>query len=202
MTACLTLAQGLTDSLRSARGGSNEALGQLLDACRRYLHWVARRELDPTLKSKVGVSDCVQEAYLDAYRDFHQFVGDSETEFMAWLRRILLNNIANLGRHYRETAKRRIGSEVSLDAHASSEQRRWSLAAEQSSPCEQAMDNEEEQLLQEAISRLPETHRQILTLWQFEQLSFEEISRRMGCAPNTVRNRWFRAIQQLQGELE
>src|SRR4051812_46159075 len=62
-------------SIRRARAGSHEALGQLLDGCRGYLLRIARDELDPRLQAKGGASDLVQETFLEAQRDFAAFTG-------------------------------------------------------------------------------------------------------------------------------
>ena len=104
--------------LAAARAGSHEALGQVLEACRGYLLLLARRELAPDLQAKGGASDLVQETFLEAQRDFASFRGDTEAELAGWLRQILLNNLATYSRHFRETAKRRLACEISLEAIA------------------------------------------------------------------------------------
>ena len=48
--------------LAEARAGSVPALGEALEACRRYLLGVAQRELDPQLRAKRGASDLVHAA--------------------------------------------------------------------------------------------------------------------------------------------
>src|SRR5258708_4517383 len=106
--------------LAAARAGSGEALGQALEACRDYLLLVAGRELDPALRAKGGASDLVQETFLEAHRDFGGFHGSSADELRAWLRRLLLNNLADFTRLYRGTAKRDLGQEVALEAGNSS----------------------------------------------------------------------------------
>src|SRR5690348_7072097 len=98
--------------LAEARAGSREALGQVLEVFRGYLLLIADRELDPRLRAKGGASDLVQETFLEAQRDFVGFHGDSAEELRAWLRRLLLNNLANFTRQYRERAKRDVGREV------------------------------------------------------------------------------------------
>src|SRR5262249_59741442 len=92
--------------LPAARAGSRAALGQALESFRDYLLLIAERELAPDLRAKGGASDLVQETFLEAQRDFADFRGDTEAEFRAWLRRLLLHNVANFARHYRDTAKR------------------------------------------------------------------------------------------------
>src|SRR5262249_35643200 len=92
--------------LAAARAGSREALGQALETCRNYLLLIAGRQLDSDLHAKGGASDLVQETFLEAQRDFGRFQGSSEGELQAWLRQILLNNVANFTRRYRGTGKR------------------------------------------------------------------------------------------------
>src|SRR5262249_28239413 len=109
------LARELSNWLKSARSGSTNGLGQVLESCRQYLLLVANKELDPDLRAKVGPSDVVQDSILEAQRDFGRFHGTTEADVLAWLRRILLNNIANVRQHYRATQKRELSREVSLD---------------------------------------------------------------------------------------
>src|SRR5262245_50318676 len=106
--------QGVAGWLPAARAGSQEALGLALEACRNYLLLIAERELDPDLRAKGGASDLVQETFLEAFRDFSRFHGTSEVELLAWLRQLLLHNLANFARRYRDTAKRQVGREVPL----------------------------------------------------------------------------------------
>src|SRR5262249_40293411 len=102
------------ERLDEARAGSTHALGQVLEACRLYMLGIAERELDPLLRAKAGASDLVQQTFLEAQRDFGQFHGGTEDELLAWLRRLLLNNLANFARQYRGTHKRAVNREVRL----------------------------------------------------------------------------------------
>src|SRR5262245_12037270 len=104
----------MTRLLAAARSGSREAVGEALEACRAYLLAVAQRELDDDLKAKGGASDLVQDTFLEAHRKFDHFHGDVEVELRAWLRRLLLNNLADFRRFYREAEKRDTGREVPL----------------------------------------------------------------------------------------
>jgi RNA polymerase sigma-70 factor (ECF subfamily) len=109
-----------TDRLAAARAGSQEALGEALEACRHYLLLIADRELDPDLRAKGGASDLVQETFLEAHRDFPRFEGKTESELLAWLRQLLLHNLSNFTRRYRATAKREVTREIPLGAGSSS----------------------------------------------------------------------------------
>ncbi len=92
--------------LADARAGDVEVLGRLWMEFRNYLLLVANRNLDVDLRAKVSPSDLVQQTFLEAQRDFAQFHGNREEELLAWLDRILANNIANESRRYRGTDMR------------------------------------------------------------------------------------------------
>src|SRR6516225_2525174 len=125
-----------------ARAGSPEALGQVLETFRGYLLLIADREMDPELRAKGGASDLVQETFLEAQRDFARFHGTRAEELRAWLRRLLLNNVANFTRQYRERAKRQVGREIPLEAGGSSHERGAGLEADTLSPSGEALAQE------------------------------------------------------------
>jgi RNA polymerase sigma-70 factor (ECF subfamily) len=185
--------------LTQARAGSHEALGQALEACRRYLLEIARQELDPTLQAKGGASDVVQEAFLDAQRDFGQFSGTSDGELRAWLRQLLLHHVYKVARRYRGTLKRSAGREISLEttngggAH---------VPAATASPSMHAMAHEQAEKVRLAMERLPEDYRQVI-LWRYqEHRSFEEIAARLDRSIPAVRKLWARALDRLQQQMK
>jgi RNA polymerase sigma-70 factor (ECF subfamily) len=188
--------------LAAARGGSRDALGQALEACRGYLLVLAQRQLDPELQAKEGGSDLVQETFLEAQRDFGHFHGKTEDELLAWLRQLLLNNLANFTRRYRATAKRRVGREVALEGAGSSAERGGNLAADSLSPSGLAMQHERALALQQALARLPDDYRQVIVLRYQEERPFEEIARQMNRSTNAVRLLWSRAIRRLRQDME
>src|SRR5262249_2943096 len=110
----LPISVGSDRRLDAVRPDDPEALGRLLEACRPYLLLVANEKMQSGLQGKVGASDVVQETFLEALRDFQRFQGSTEEELRAWLRRILLNNLADLAIHYAGTAKRDVAREIPL----------------------------------------------------------------------------------------
>jgi RNA polymerase sigma-70 factor (ECF subfamily) len=184
------------DLLAAARAGSREALGRLLEACRNYLLVIARQELDPGLRAKGGGSDLVQETFLEAQRDFRAFHGQTEGELRAWLKELLYNNVVNFARRFRETRKREIDREQALDTGMGS-----GLAGADPTPSKNASNREEDQLVREALDRMPEDYREVLLLRFREGLAFEEVARRMGRSLNAVHKLWARAVERVQREI-
>jgi RNA polymerase sigma-70 factor, ECF subfamily len=188
--------------LSAARAGSEEALGQALEACRGYLLLIAQRELGSDLQAKGGVSDLVQDTLLDAVRDFAHFQGHTEGELLQWLRRLLLNNLADFTRLYRETDKRQIEREVPLEGGDSSAERGGGLAAALPSPSGEAMAHEQAEVIRGAVERLPDDYRRVIVLRYQEERSFEEIGDLLGLTANAARKLLLRAVERVQRELE
>jgi RNA polymerase sigma-70 factor (ECF subfamily) len=192
---------GLAGWLMEARDGSQEALGQALEGCRQYLLAVAQHALPADLRGKVGPSDLVQDTLLKAHHEFHRFEGESEPQLLAWLRVILLNNVANCARHF-ATDKRSIGREIALAKGDSQEGLASEPHAPEPSPSEVFLAQERDEALEHALAKLPDHYRQVVQWHNQENLSFEDIGRRTGQSADAVRKIWVRALRQLRQLLE
>jgi RNA polymerase sigma-70 factor (ECF subfamily) len=187
--------------LTAARAGSRDDLGRALEACRAYLLGVACRKLDADLHAKGGASDLVQETFLEAQRDFARFQGNSGEELLAWLRQLLLHNVADFTRRYRDTAGRAVDREVPLDAGGSSGGPAQIPTGAEPSASARARAGEQAEALQRALGRLPEDYRRVILLRYQQQRSFEEIGRAMQRTTKAARMLWARAVKQLRQEL-
>jgi RNA polymerase sigma-70 factor (ECF subfamily) len=188
--------------LAAARSGELTALGQALEVCRNYLLLVAEKEMDPRLKAKGGASDLVQQTFLEAQKDFERFAGTSEQELLAWLRRLLLNNVANFRRHWVDTDKRRMDREIPLASnHPSRTGASW-LADGGPTPSREMMADERDAAVHAAMARLPEDYQLVLKMRYLEDRPFEEIAAAMNRSANAVRKLWARAVEKLQEELD
>jgi RNA polymerase sigma-70 factor (ECF subfamily) len=187
-----------------ARSGQSVALGQLLECYRNYLTILARLQVGRKLQGKVDALDLVQEAFLEAHRDFGHFRGSSERELVAWLRRILTTNLANAIRHYHGTKRRdiQLERELSVELARSSGVLDCGLIARQSSPSQQAARRERAVILADALQTLPEDYRETIVLRHLEGLSFPEVAARMGRTEDSVKKLWARALVRLRVGLE
>ena len=195
-------ARDASQFLPAARAGSREALGEALEICRGYLLRVANQGLDADLRAKGGASDLVQETFLEAQRDFGGFRGSSEQELLAWLRQLLLHNVANFSRRYRDTDKRCVGREVELGGAQLAAGRGAELAANVPSPSTEAITREQAEKIQRVLERLPADYGRVILLRNQERRSFAEIGPLMGRSAEAARRLWSRAIERLQQELE
>lgn len=186
--------------LKQARAGSTSSLGQLLQVYSACLLVLAENELGSDLRVKASASDLVQESFLEAKRDFATFRGGSAAEFQAWLRKLLLNNIANLARDYRNTIKRDIAREVTLQ-HGRGPNA-TALHYHEPSASSLVIKNEMLDSLHCAIARLPPDYQVVIQLRNYERATFEQIGSRLGRSAEAARKLWTRALEVLEKEIE
>jgi RNA polymerase sigma-70 factor (ECF subfamily) len=171
------------------------ALATMMGVYRPYLLALANRTLDPELLSKGGGSDLVQETFLEAHRGLGQFRGGTEEEFLAWLRQILIHNIANFRRRYHASEKRAISREVSLETVPPQE-------VPAVAPLDgQFQEAEEVGRLDQALSRLTTEYRDIIVWRSLERLPFRDIAARRGVSEAAAQKCWVRAVFALRSLL-
>lgn len=185
----------LADLLVSARAGSKEALGRLLDEFRPYLLQVALEELDPDLRVKEAPSDLVQKSFMEAARDFKSFAKGSPEELKAWLRKILLHNLHDVRARY-QTEKRKIAREV--DAALDDGSPLSQADSEQTSPSGVAIRHEQTSNLEMALQKLAPDDRQLMILRHQQRRTFAEIAEVLNLTEVATRKRWARAVEELR----
>jgi RNA polymerase sigma-70 factor, ECF subfamily len=176
---------------------------QALESYREYLGLLARLQLAPRLAAKIDVSGVVQMTMLEAHQALVQRRGQTDAEKAAWLRRILQNNLADEIRKL-GAAKRDVARERSLEAalaDSSSRLEAW-LAADQSSPSQHALREEQLLGMAHALAALPETQRKAVELHHLQGLSLEEIARDLGTTKPAVAGLLHRGMKSLRQRLD
>ena len=188
----------LTAWFVAARGGDSAALGKMLQAFNPYLSSIARRDVPGTLRGKCDGEDLVQETLLAAHLGFLQFLGRDVDDFRAWLRGILKHVISAHIRRYRDTHKRSLVRELSLEGYLE-----LCLIADEPVDPEQTarirvIAGEQSAALARALERLPDDDRLVIHLRSRDSLSFGEIGCRMNRSPEAARKLWGRAVARLR----
>ncbi|MBI5760211.1 MAG: sigma-70 family RNA polymerase sigma factor [Planctomycetales bacterium] len=186
--------------IADAKLEGEQAWGRLLEMYRNYLSLLARMEVGQRLQRKLDASDLVQETFLDAHRNFANFEGRTEAQFLAWLRTILAGKAANTIRHYIGTQGRdiRLEQELSASFDLSSLRLDQLATASVASPSQQAIRREQAVMMADTLQRLPEDYREVILLRHWEELSFPEIAARMKRTVDSVEKLWVRALARLR----
>lgn len=204
---------GPTDLLAQVRAGHPEALGELCALYRNYLRMIVRTGMGPRLRERVELSDVVQEALVEVVRQFPQFTGQTEAALVGWLRRLVAQKLADLGRYHSRAKRAGETGALPLDApwdlggggdsNTSAGGRLLDmLALSQTSPSEAASKRELTVLLADALTTLSEAEAEVLWLYHAEGLSFESIGERLGLGRKAVKGLWARGLKGLRRHLD
>jgi RNA polymerase sigma-70 factor (ECF subfamily) len=181
-------------------------LGQLFKYYENYLKLLATTHIDEKLQARCSPSDVVQETYCEAHRDFEKFRGNSGVEFLAWLRMILVNNMAREVEKHILAAKRDVRREVSLDAMKNamehSAMRLESVLADRGPSPSSGIHRQERTIaLADHLAELPADYRKVLMYRHCEGLPFKDIAKRLARSEGAARMLWLRAIEQIRERL-
>ncbi|HWB01745.1 MAG TPA: sigma-70 family RNA polymerase sigma factor [Verrucomicrobiales bacterium] len=139
--------------------------------------------------------DLLQDVFARAYRSLKRFRGDSG--FHTWVHTIAVNTTINF------LKRRNNRYAVSLDDMDSAIQRDkdYLELTATSDPVREAGLNELQKQLNDALQKLPESHRAVVVMFDIQGMPHNEIGRIMGLSAGTVRSRLHYAHRQLQALL-
>lgn len=147
--------------------------------------------------NREDAADLTQDAFIKAFQSIKRFSGESA--FFTWLYRIGVN--AALG-HLR---KHRLRQFFSLDKVDEDNQPAAEVIAALTVDLTADRDTyvkELQEKLNEALQKLSIKHRTVVTLFEIDGMSHQQIAEVMDCSVGTVRSRLHYAKQLLQAELQ
>jgi RNA polymerase sigma-70 factor (ECF subfamily) len=133
--------------------------------------------------------DVAQETFIKAFKSLHSFREDSA--FYTWLYRIGTNTAKNYvisKNRKKENTESELKNE---EEYAPIEQ------TTQETPEDILLANSLKELINKALTDLPEEIRTAISLREFEGLSYDEIAKVLSCPVGTVRSRIFRGREEL-----
>ncbi len=153
----------------------------LFDPLYNFAHWLTQ--------NREEAEDLVQETYAKALKGFPSF--QLGTNFRAWMYRILRNTFLTS----------RTGLKVSMTVPLDPEDDGPELAVEHDTPETLLVERWNREQLQSAIDELPVDFREILLLWEVEEMSYQEISETLSIPIGTVMSRLSRTRRTLRDRL-
>ncbi|HEU4395550.1 MAG TPA: sigma-70 family RNA polymerase sigma factor [Planctomycetota bacterium] len=184
--------------VRRVREGDEAAARLLFDRHLPALRAKARARLPKAMRGRVAESDVIQDAWLAAFVDVGRFEDRGDGSFGKWLRGILAHKIGReIDRHVaarkRDVRRERRMRTGSVDG--------FGAAPGQSTPSEEAVSAEEQDVLRAAVATLPEDHATVVRLVHLEGLSLFDAGARMGRSADAARKLYGRALAAMAGKL-
>ncbi len=177
--------------VQRARQGDLPAYDELV---RRYQERIYATVYHMTSNHE-DANDLAQEAFIKAYQALKSFKGGSS--FYTWVYRIAVNKTINFLKQRKNKAQMSLDD---LDFNAEHDPDLVALISEKT-PRREINLAELQEKLNEAMQKLSEPHRLVVTMHDVQGMSHEEIAKVMDCNIGTVRSRLFYARQQLQAYL-
>ncbi|MEZ2442880.1 sigma-70 family RNA polymerase sigma factor [Chitinophaga sp. RCC_12] len=136
------------------------------------------------LENDSATEDAMQNTYLNAYCHLSQF--QHRASFGTWLTRIMLNQCYELKRKNNLPFSSQLSSDKFIDMKT---------------PARDLANKELNQILEDAITRLPEKYRLVFMLREIEEMSVRETSETLAIEENNVKVRLNRAKAMLRKDL-
>ncbi|MBC7286769.1 MAG: sigma-70 family RNA polymerase sigma factor [Armatimonadetes bacterium] len=131
-----------------------------------------------------AAADATQAAFVRAYRGLAGYRGGAA--FTTWLHRIVVNVSLDMARRQ----QRATSIEAESDQPTPLEAR---LPSESLGPDEEVLQRERARAVQRALMKLAPLHRAVLTMYELQGLSYDEIAAVLGVPLGTVKSRLNRA---------
>jgi RNA polymerase sigma-70 factor (ECF subfamily) len=181
------------DVVRRVQAGDVAAFDQLVVKYRERVFGVVYN----MTSNREDTADLTQDAFIKAFQSINRFQGQSS--FFTWLYRIAINSTLT---HLR---KNRLRTFFSLEKVNENDQHSAEVVAaltDNSGTEREAFVKELQEKLNEAMQKLSIKHRTVVTLFEIDGLSHQEIAEIMNCSVGTVRSRLHYAKHLLQSELQ
>jgi RNA polymerase sigma-70 factor (ECF subfamily) len=165
----------------------------LIQRHNRRLYRIARA----IVRDDAEAEDVVQEAYLHAFRQFHQYRG--EAALATWLSRIAVNEALQRVRRRRPTASLR---ELDVPPQGTNVVMLPTTVEPPATPEADSARQQVRAMLERAIAALPDGYRAVFLLRDVEQMSVREAAELLALKPETVKTRLHRARAQVRASLQ
>ncbi len=176
-----------------------KCLNQLLEKYRPWCKLYLSQRLFSQLGKRLDDSDVIQAAWIQLVANQAQFRGTTESEFFAWMKKILDNKLKNILRE--ETAQRRDFRREHNESDTATLSW-WEPTSRASSPSERIIQGEQVVSLAKAIEQLPKMQRQAIELRHLMGKGLAEVSSEMSKSPDAVVSLLRRGIIRLRKILD
>jgi len=174
------------DLIKRCQSGDQQAMEQIVRQYQNQVYNIAYG----MLRNSEDAQDIMQEVFLRVWDKIRQF--QFKSRFSTWLYRI----VKNLSINEKNRQRRRQTSPMEMD-----DSQAW-VPIDTMTPEKEALLVEKHELMKVALAQLKKDYRMILVLREMETLSYEELSKVLGCSLGRVKSRLHEARMELRNILK
>jgi len=182
-------AMAATQLMSRVQQGDMEAFQELIRQFQRKVF----RVISSYHRNPEDAMEVVQDTFFKVYSSRHTW--ERRSSFSGWLYRIAIN--ASIDRHRRQGKH----SAASLEDVVESAGHSSATLTSHQTPHDQLRSRERRRLLENAVRRLPERQREVVSLRYFGEMQLEEIARALGLPLGTVKSNLHKAVSSLKDVL-
>ena len=192
-----------TDSLlHDAVEGDSTALSALLEHFGPRVASHLNGRMASKWRGSIQVEDVMQVTFLEAFLQIEHLEARDSKTFLAWLRRIAENNLADATRGLQAEKRPQPNKRASgLDGSGGFSDLLELLAGAGTTPSRRLARKEAAQLVQAEVERLPRDYRRVLELYDLQGRSGPEVAKEIGRSRGAVHMLRARALDRLREEL-
>jgi RNA polymerase sigma factor (sigma-70 family) len=179
--------------VRLVQGGDVAAFDRLITKYRERVYGIVYN----MTSNREDAADLTQDAFIKAFQSIHRFSGQSS--FFTWLYRIAVNSTLS---HLRKARLRSFFSLERIDSEEPVSKEIIAALTDKTGADRDTYVRELQEKLNDAMQKLSIKHRTVVSLFEIDGLSHQEIADVMDCSVGTVRSRLHYAKQLLQSELQ
>jgi RNA polymerase sigma-70 factor (ECF subfamily) len=173
--------------IRAARDGDYASFERLYERYRTTVY----RFVYQMIHKQDEAEDITQEAFVRAFQNLHRF--REQAKFTTWSMRIAMNLCTD--------RIRMIQRRTSLEQQEASGALEWMTVGKVVDPVNEIESDRRAELVREAVLALPEHHRKVLVLRDFEDREYSEIAEMLNTSVGGAKLRVLRARRALRDKL-
>ena len=179
--------------LEQAQAGDREALSRAFEKYQRRLAVLVHFKLSERARTFAEIDDIVQETFLRAFRDIHNFHYQAPGSFLRWLSAIADHVIIDRVRY--QGRERRAGEEIPF---RSASNPAGPEPVDTQTPSRLLAQQEAVERLLGRLAALPEDYRNAILMAKIEGLSTAEMAEKLGKSREAVALLVFRAVKRFR----
>ncbi|MBU0755498.1 MAG: sigma-70 family RNA polymerase sigma factor [Planctomycetes bacterium] len=180
-----------------AKEGDGDAIGLLYRLYAKRLSGAVKKKLSGKLRAKMETLDLIQSVWKDCLSDMAGFEYRGPDSFVHWLLIRIRHKILDKARYY-DALQRDPDREQRISGQTSCTRNSRTLPAEDPTPSQVSVADEELNNLLRLLDRLPDGQRQAMVLRLKDKKDFEEIAQVMGKSTDAVRKLYGRELKRIK----